>query len=668
VLGPFRRLALGSSGAGAPALFVVVPARGAPVLADGPRHLVAGLAAQAQGFAGRWVPVLAADAAAERLWSGETGRPRSLSILRHPVTLLMGPAFLLGDPPPIEPLLAAALRGEVAWSGWRSTADACAVALPGAAVDRRAIWDALRRLTACVGDGEGLPATGVLVPPAATSPENSPALDGIDGATGRRSFDGPVFLNTALREMLTAPQDRAPVAGYPERMATVLAAQRDVSRVPWVFNTWLNDVEYRLGAPRPRSVPPEIHLSVTGLCNIECRFCAYEHALARRDFVDAERVARLDVLRFAQTFRLHSGLGEPTANRHLPAIIEHVATRFPHVGMNFFTNAVTLNRPGLIEAMVGNVRWINASLNAASRASWRDLCKADLYDRVTASLRALRQAKRDRRRLHPIVFGSMVLTRANLEDLPRMPALCAELGIDRLTAFPYFGLGYHGHDKYGPEMTLESCRERYDALWEPTARQAEKHGISLEIPLPGAQKRTAFGMEARPLHDFARVESNEWKLGRFVQHHLRYAAPAGAYCHYPWRTAAIGSTNNTGHAAEDTHYLYPCIGPLSSLDLSRRTAFRFPDAQGFQQLWHNPVFELLRRAQREPGVSPVCDVCRATDTRDPKHFPLLQRLVADFAREHCGVPEHEGPRTAPPHGIDDRAGDLARRCLTSRPE
>lgn len=29
-----------------------------------------------------------------------------------------------------------------------------------------------------------------------------------------------------------------------------------------------------------------------------------------------------------------------------------------------------------------------------------------------------------------------------------------ELGIDPFTAFPYFGFGYHGRDKYGPEMTL----------------------------------------------------------------------------------------------------------------------------------------------------------------------------------------------------------------------
>jgi hypothetical protein len=220
-----------------------------------------------------------------------------------------------------------------------------------------------------------------------------------------------------------------------------------------------------------------------------------------------------------------------------------------------------------------------------------------------------------------------------------MPALCRELGVDRFTAFPYFGLGYDGREKYGPEMTLEACRREYDELYWLTVREAEAHGISLEIPLPGSEKRTAFGVEARPLHDFARVESNEWKLGRFVFHHLDYDAPPAAYCPPLWRSAGIGSTHKGSYAKKETHFLYPCIGPLSSLDLSMRTAFRFPGADEFLRLWRNPIFTMLRHAQRHPGVSEVCDMCRSHDTRDPQHFPRLERAVAEFTREHCGLSE-----------------------------
>jgi molybdenum cofactor biosynthesis enzyme MoaA len=625
-----------------PAFILVVPTRGRPVPAEATRQIVEAARLQAQGFAVMPVRAIAADTEARRLWDLQTLEPLAVSTLRRAhLTVLMNPAFLLADPPALAPLVETAEREGLGWCANRSTSDVHAVALRRRALGTDRLWAALGLLTACVGDVVAADWRGIvsqpMLAPAATVAENSPALAGVDAVRGRRSFDAPPFVNTAFREMLTAPADRGALGGRPERMAEALLAQRRASRVPWIFNTLLDEVEYRLGEPHPLAVPPEVHLSVTGFCNIECRFCAYEHALSRSDFVDVGRVARLDFLDLAQTLRLHSGLGEPTTNPHLPAIIEHVAARFPHVGMNFFTNAVTLGQRRLLDAVVGNVRWLNASLNASGRETWKDLCRADLFDRVCRNLRALHGAKRDQRVLHPLVFGSMVLTRANLEDLPRMPGLCRELGIDRFTAFPYFGLGYHGHDKYGPEMTLAAVRDRYDELYWKTVGEAEAHGVSLEIPPPSAESRPVFGMETRPLHDFARVESNEWKLGRFVP--LPESPAAHSHCAFLWRTACIGSTNGAGQAEGETHYLYPCIGPLSNLDLSRRTAFRFPRTEEFTRLWHNPVFTLLRRAQREPGLSPVCDACRATDTRDPRHFPRLERLVADFAREHCALPD-----------------------------
>ena len=106
----------------------------------------------------------------------------------------------------------------------------------------------------------------------------------------RRTFDSPLFVNTALEGDDDPPAGSRDASGEtPHAWRLALAAQRSVSRVPWVFNTWLNDIEYRLGHVEPESFPPEVHLSVTGVCNIECRFCAYEHDNARADFVDVRQ-------------------------------------------------------------------------------------------------------------------------------------------------------------------------------------------------------------------------------------------------------------------------------------------------------------------------------------------------------------------------------------------
>ena len=450
--------------------------------------------------------------------------------------------------------------------------------------------------------------------------------------TSTRTFDSGFFLTTALYEIATRPQDCGAVGGDPTRMAQVLRAQRDVSRVPWIFNSMLNEIEFREGVIKPLSFPPEVHLSVTSACNIECHFCTYSHKNAKRDMVTVDQVAKMEYLRYAQTLRLHSGLGEPTVNRHLPALLTSVIEKHPHLGINFFTNGVSLGRPDLLDALVGRAMWINCSLNAATRESWKTMCGSDHFLRVSASLRALHALKRERKMLRPLVCASIVLTSANIDDLPQMPGLCRELGVDRLTGFPYSALGYE--DRFGIDMTLHACRERYDTLYLETVAAARKHGVTLEMPLPSEEKRDKYGTEIRPVHDFAKVETNQWSLGRFVSN-LKYNHKEGKFCEYLWRLAPIGSVNKVHRAQEESHYIYPCIGPLSSLDLSRNAAFRFPDTEGFQELRHNEVFTHLRTAQHNVGMAPPCDICRSNDTRDPQHFPLLQRLVGQFSEEFC---------------------------------
>jgi molybdenum cofactor biosynthesis enzyme MoaA len=591
------------------------------------------------------VEILAVNAKTRHLWRCHDGTPFPLSHLAESgLHLLMNTAFLLSDAPPIEALSQQARAQKVAWCGTKSNHDTHALAFTvswlGGGLTGRRLWQALTHLTAGIDDDVEDAWSDLaqmsLIAPRPSCVENSPAMRQAGDVTCRRWADSPRFLNTAFKELLSKPQSHTPIGSDPTRMAEALVMQREASHVPWVFNTLLNDIEYRLGVIQPRSFPPEIHLSMTGRCNIECRFCGYTHAVGRSEFVPLLQVARMDFLRYVQGLRLNSGLGEPTLNKDLPAIIAHVSTHYPHLGMNFFTNGLALHRPGLIEAIVGNVRWISVSLNASTRESWREQCKSDQFERVCRNLRALHEAKRSRRSLWPLVCGSMVLTRASLNELPHMPALCRALGIDRFTAFPYFGLGFHHRDKYRAEMTLAACREPYDELYWETVRAAEAHQVSLEIPLPSDQMRIVFGLEVRAFYDFARIESNEWTLGRFLNG-LQFDKPAGAHCHFLWRQGAIGSTNNAGHAVDESHYMYPCLGPLSSVDLSRTTAFRFPEANGFLALWQGPLFSHLRRAQHQQGVCEVCDVCRQHDTRDPKGFALLENLVGRFSEQFSGI-------------------------------
>jgi len=461
-------------------------------------------------------------------------------------------------------------------------------------------------------------------------PDYSPALSGVGNPRGTASFDSPLFLNTALREALalSLPIDiRQPLS-----LRNAFLALRSRSSVPWIFNSLANEVELRLGEAQPLSLPPELHIAVAGMCNLNCKFCDYSPDIARKVFVTPDQVRRLDVLPDLLALRLTSGFGEPTTNPDLAALIELARRGNPQLEINFFSNGLLLGSRKLRESMLDfSLNWVNISLNASSPATWNYLHGFDGFNKVVENLRNLHQEKVARQSLHPLVFASMVLTRSSLQELPRMPGLCRELGIDRFTAFPFFGLATNSRGKFGSEEAYHLEREQYPEIYERTVLEAERHRISLEIPSPPGQDSPVFGVEQRPLRNFARIERNFWRLGKLLAA-VDELPESNSHCPFLWRRANIGSVDRTHGSVVETHCLYPCDGPLSPLNFTRVACVDFSDSQQFRAAWRNHLFALLREAQHAHGICQVCDACRNLDTRDPQFASFLRRLIGEFAQ------------------------------------
>lgn len=621
--------------------YVVLPARVLSPLGISPwaARLIQYLQARAQVFVPKHTEILLINNDTKRILRLSDNKYIKPQHLKAPgVHVIVNPSFLLQDVPPIAALVDQVSNGIPAVCANPGTQDYYGFAWRNNTVSTDNLWAALHALTATTAVPRECSLSNNLIthqlPPSGTSAYQSPTLDDIEIRLGRSYSDAPIYINAAFYELLE-PQCSEVDHGVNGIDGTIdaLLKHRNKSQVPWVFNALINEMEYRQGVTEPDGLPPEIHLSLTGACNLECRFCAYTDSNAIYKFSDLTKIEQLDFLRHVQILRLSSGLGEPALNKHLPEIINYLARNFPHLGLNFFTNAVALHRPGLIDSLLNQVRWINVSLNAASAESWKIQHQEDHFDRVCANLEKLKTAKRESGTLFPLVFGSMVLNGKNLLDLPRMPALCRKLGIDRLTAFPYSALGYHtvAHT-FGPEETLENFRSEYDAIYEETVREAAIHRVSLEIPSPSAGKTVRYGLEVRGFYDFAKIEKNEWQLGKLADAFLQ-SETQGNFCGFLWRMGCIGSTHKGSRAHNASNYMYPCIGPLSSAELSQATTFNFPGENEFSSLWKNPVFKHLRRAQKQSGVCAVCDKCRCSDSRDAETFPDFERLVAEFTTE-----------------------------------
>ncbi len=466
---------------------------------------------------------------------------------------------------------------------------------------------------------------------------------GVDDADALASPLGPEYLNIAMRELLDALSDVAAI-NSPEDMRLALMARRDGSAVPWIFNTLISDIEFRTARSVLESYPPEVHLSLTGRCNIECRFCSYSHAQAYSDFVTPEHVRNLGFLRYAHTIRLSSGLGEPTVHPLLPEIIHDLSQAFPHLIINFFTNGFMLRRPGLIEAMVGRVAWFNVSLNASSRETWKALCQRDVFDEVKAGLRAVRQARKEKSALCPVIYASIVLTRHNIHELPRMPELCCSLGIERLTAIPFFSYAFDrlgGPDHYSAEDSFHTCRDRYDELFYETVEQARQHSVSIELPAPAEHRKSSFGLEVRTTYNFAgHCEPPYYWLPALLNGLPGISARRPA-CREIYMEAHIGSRQRSHADTGKPHHLYPCLGPMSMVDFSPYTGIDLAESLDFMQVWNHAVMSRLRAAQSRPGICRICDACRVMDSRDPVNFAVMENQISE-----------EWPHTA--HGRPER--------------
>ncbi|MEJ8847084.1 radical SAM protein [Variovorax rhizosphaerae] len=468
--------------------------------------------------------------------------------------------------------------------------------------------------------------------PPAYGPDASPALRGRSARAAFSTADAPAYLNTAIAEAMESPILDESLQRDVGRLRNALIAQRDSSAVRWVFNELLNITEFRTGHTRPASVPPEVHIAVSGRCNIECRFCSYSHKAAGRDFVTLSKLMNFELLRDIRTLRLHSGNGEPTVNPELPALIDYVTHAHPHVGMNFFTNGILLNDQRLVDVLVrGHVNWINVSLNAATREEWKRLCGTDQFDRVLRGVERLHEAKLAHGAVTPVVYASMVLTKESVFELPRMPALCRRLGMDRLTAIPFFSLGYERDDRFGPEDAYHHIGAAYDGIYRETLEEAQRWEVSVELPPPQDDKKAAFGTETRTFRDFAQVECNGNPLEMLLS---SWAWAEQRPCQYLWRQAGVGIAAKGQSPHPGGNFLYPCLGPLATVNFAPYTPVVFSDRESFMNVWRNPVFTRLREGQTQLGKVQVCDACRGNDTRAPSQMIPMQLMLSRFVREH----------------------------------
>ncbi len=323
--------------------------------------------------------------------------------------------------------------------------------------------------------------------------------------------------------------------------------------------------------------PKVVFIEVTNRCNLLCQTCP-------RTYFQREPVKSLSLdgfVRIAEQFpqmqrALLHGVGEPLLNRELPEIIKYLKGRTIEVIIN--SNGTLLSpqwQEKLIESGLDQYR---CSIDGAKDETYARIRGADLLPKLRRGLEGLIKTKERLRAPTPQISIWCVATRENLQELPDMLRLAANLGVpevymQRLVYFAHetekqFGmardeLSIFGQDQNEEDRIIEECTE-----------------LSAEL---GIKFLASGGRD--PINSFAAARPSDF-------------APWQA-CMRPWTTAYVTANGNC---------LPCCISPFATDDYESLILGNLFE-RAFSEIWNETQYQKFRMNLLSDHPHQACASC-----------------------------------------------------------
>jgi radical SAM protein with 4Fe4S-binding SPASM domain len=255
------------------------------------------------------------------------------------------------------------------------------------------------------------------------------------------------------------------------------------------------------------------------------------------------------------------------------------------------TNA-TLLTPARVERFARRPTDLIASIDGATAETFEAIRRPARFERVIESLR-LYQKVRD---IYPEAGSTLginfVAMRRNIEELPALVDLAAELGAQFISVLD-FATG-----DVPPEIAAEhlaASPELANRLFDQAAARAAERGIQLHLPLkfaaPPADNISTVRSSAVRSSAFQAVlcffQKSLSSLFRLFPARRRFPQQ----CPDPWTTVLIATDGR----------VHPCC-------VSRRVMGDLT-AQSAEAIWNGPAYRRFRRRIRSTWVPPECRSC-----------------------------------------------------------
>jgi radical SAM protein with 4Fe4S-binding SPASM domain len=326
-------------------------------------------------------------------------------------------------------------------------------------------------------------------------------------------------------------------------------------------------------------LPEFVQIEPVGQCNLKCRMCpvVYRDEGVRPAFMSVETFKDL-VAQFPGMRELHlQGLGEPLLHPRFFEMVRYAAARGIAVSTN--TNMTAMSERRAEECVTSGLARMHVSLDAAEAGAYEYIRTGARFDRVMRNLRSVVAAKQRLGAASPEIHLVCVSMRRNLEQLPELVRLAAEVGAKALSV-----------QRLCHDFSESTLPDQY----RPMREFVDRETLAGEDP---ARVERVFGA-ARAL---AAELGVSLRLPRVEPRPHAEGVSGRARCDWPWRGAYL---SYSGQAM-----------PCCMVATPDRINFGNMARDGVAQIWSGETYRSFRErldSKEPPEICKGCAVYRGT--------------------------------------------------------
>jgi len=318
-----------------------------------------------------------------------------------------------------------------------------------------------------------------------------------------------------------------------------------------------------------RSTPRTLFLEITGRCPIVCLMCARRYRDWDYGDLSEEVFEKLTAVYQRVGITVLGGFGEPLVAANFDRCFSRLATLRAPVALQ--TSGYRLTEDRVRSLFEGRLRHLHISMDSPVEATYSSIRPKISFHDVQARIRQLVELKRAAPSDLPEIRVVFVAMRRNIEELPAMVDLVANMGADILTV-QYVCV----HSEEIRDESLFFHQEVANRVFDEAEARAEKVDVKLELP-------PRFG---QPPSDARTKCTDPWQVA-----YVRWDGEVRPCCY------AKASMGNLGD-------------------------------QSFWEIWNGPAYRELRRtvnSSQPPDFCLVCTAGRLCGVDDEKSHILLTR-------------------------------------------